>query len=167
MAAGGLKFDDDEGMNEINVTPLVDVMLVLLVIFMVASVYIVKDAIEVELPKAASGSDVVETTLSIVIDKQGALYLNGEPSERIASRARAKRPPRLPPRRRSSPPTASSHGDVIRVIDIVRTNGLERFAHQREAIGHHDAGCRAAGRAREPRGRRCTRSKTNQTRATA
>ena len=49
---GGIKLDDDDGINEINVTPLVDVMLVLLVIFLVASVYIVKDAIEVE---AATG----------------------------------------------------------------------------------------------------------------
>ena len=48
--------DDDDGINAINVTPLVDIMLVLLVIFMVASAYIVKDTIEVELPKAAPGS---------------------------------------------------------------------------------------------------------------
>ena len=44
-------------MSEINVTPLVDVMLVLLIIFMVASTYIVKPSIEVELPKAASGGE--------------------------------------------------------------------------------------------------------------
>ena len=40
-----LSGNDDEGMNDINITPLVDVMLVLLVIFLVASVYIVKDAV--------------------------------------------------------------------------------------------------------------------------
>src|SRR5687768_9812407 len=72
--------DDDEGMNDINITPLVDVMLVLLVIFLVASVYIVKDAIEVELPKAAKTTEAVETTLSIVVDRNGTLYLNGKPT---------------------------------------------------------------------------------------
>ena len=50
--AGGASFgDDDEGIVGINVTPLVDVMLVLLIIFMVASTYIVKNSIEVDLRK--------------------------------------------------------------------------------------------------------------------
>ena len=53
--AGGANLDDDEGIVGINVTPLVDVMLVLLIIFMVASTYIVKNSIEVDLPKAATG----------------------------------------------------------------------------------------------------------------
>jgi hypothetical protein len=57
--------DSDDGINEINVTPLVDVMLVLLVIFLVASVYIVKDAVELELPKAASATEAPETTISV------------------------------------------------------------------------------------------------------
>ena len=74
------KMDDDEGINEINVTPLVDVMLVLLVIFLVASIYIVKESIEVELPKAASAGETLDTTLSIVIDREGRTYLNGRPS---------------------------------------------------------------------------------------
>ena len=52
--AGGANLDDDEGIVGINVTPLVDVMLVLLIIFMVASTYIVKNSIEVDLPKAAT-----------------------------------------------------------------------------------------------------------------
>ena len=46
--AGGANLDDDEGIVGINVTPLVDVMLVLLIIFMVASTYIVKNSIEVD-----------------------------------------------------------------------------------------------------------------------
>ena len=70
--------DSDDGINEINVTPLVDVMLVLLVIFLVASVYIVKDAVELELPKAASATEAPETTISVVMDDKGNLYLNGE-----------------------------------------------------------------------------------------
>ena len=128
--AGGLKIDDDDGLNEINVTPLVDVMLVLLVIFLVASVYIVKDAIEVELPKAASGSEVVETTLSIVIDKKGALYLNGEPSDESRIAHACQSTARKSPNAQASIAADDNvrHGAVIRVIDVVRTNGLERFA---------------------------------------
>jgi biopolymer transport protein ExbD len=128
--AGGLKIDDDDGLNEINVTPLVDVMLVLLVIFLVASVYIVKDAIEVELPKAASGSEVVETTLSIVIDKKGALYLNGEPSDESRIARACQSTARKSPNAQAIIAADDNvrHGAVIRVIDVVRTNGLERFA---------------------------------------
>src|SRR4051812_5606173 len=65
---------------DINVTPLVDITLVLLIIFMVTASYIVSPAIKVDLPKAASGSDQTKTTLSITIAKDGALYLNGDKS---------------------------------------------------------------------------------------
>ena len=73
VGGGGAGTEDDyEGgggaLADINVTPLVDVMLVLLVIFLVASVYIVKDAVELELPKAASATEAPETTISVVMD---------------------------------------------------------------------------------------------------
>jgi biopolymer transport protein TolR len=128
--AAGARLDDDDGINEINVTPLVDVMLVLLVIFMVASIYIVKDAIEVDLPKAASAGETLDTTLSIVIDREGRLYLNGRPAEdsviaQTCAAASAKDP-------NAQAIIAADqnvkHGDVIRVIDLIRTNGLVRFA---------------------------------------
>jgi biopolymer transport protein TolR len=128
--AASAKLDDDDGINEINVTPLVDVMLVLLVIFMVASIYIVKDAIEVDLPKAASAGETLDTTLSIVIDREGRLYLNGRPAEddviaKTCAAASAKDP-------NAQAIIAADqnvkHGDVIRVIDLIRTNGLVRFA---------------------------------------
>jgi biopolymer transport protein ExbD len=65
--AGGADMDDDEGITGINVTPLVDIMLVLLIIFMVASNYIVKEAIEVNLPKAATGEEVNNDNKSIAL----------------------------------------------------------------------------------------------------
>src|SRR5690242_20049866 len=82
--AGASKIHDHDGNHELNVTPLVDVMLVLLIIFMVASVYIVKESIELELPKAASATDAPESTVSIVMDKDRALYLNGDPIKETA-----------------------------------------------------------------------------------
>jgi biopolymer transport protein ExbD len=128
--AGSAKWDDDEGINEINVTPLVDVMLVLLVIFMVASIYIVKDAIEVDLPKAASAGETLDTTLAIVIDREGRLYLNGRPSPddviaRACEQASAKD---ANAQAIIAADQNVKHGDVIRVIDLIRTNGLTRFA---------------------------------------
>jgi biopolymer transport protein ExbD len=128
--AGSFKLDDDDGINEINVTPLVDVMLVLLVIFMVASIYIVKDAIEVDLPKAASAGETLDTTLSIVIDREGRLYLDGRPTEdRVIAQTCAAASAKDPNAQAIIAADQNvKHGDVIRVIDLVRTNGLSRFA---------------------------------------
>jgi biopolymer transport protein ExbD len=130
MAGAARLDDDDEGINDINVTPLVDVMLVLLVIFMVASIYIVKESIEVELPKAASASDVVDTTLAITIDRKGALYLNGNPTTESAIANACKHAASKNPNAQAiiAADDKIPHGNVIHVIDIVRTNGLTRFA---------------------------------------
>src|SRR3954447_7202262 len=65
---------------DITVTPLVEITLVLLIIFMVTASYIVSPAIKVDLPKAASGSEQAKTTLALTLSKDGALYLNGERS---------------------------------------------------------------------------------------
>ncbi len=128
--AASAKWDDDDGINEINVTPLVDVMLVLLVIFMVASIYIVKDAIEVELPKAASAGETLDTTLAIVIDREGRLYLNGRPSpDDIIAQACSEASTKDPNAQAIIAADQNvKHGDVIRVIDLIRNSGLTRFA---------------------------------------
>lgn len=69
-------------MAEINVTPLVDVMLVLLVIFMITAP-ILKDGIDVELPKAkgTSGAGKVATPLSVVVDATGKVHVAGRTLE--------------------------------------------------------------------------------------
>jgi len=60
MVSAASRFEDDDSgrmITDINVTPLVDITLVLLIIFMVTTTYIVNPSIKVELPKAASGTD--------------------------------------------------------------------------------------------------------------
>jgi biopolymer transport protein ExbD len=80
--------EDEELKSEINVTPLVDVVLVLLVIFMVVTP-LLKQEVPVELPLAKSGrqtQDLAQLTLSILAD--GSLLLNGEgiPREELTAR---------------------------------------------------------------------------------
>jgi biopolymer transport protein ExbD len=71
--------DDTEVMNEINMTPLVDVMLVLLIIFII-TVPVMKHAIKVELPSAtAQRQNVKPETIALSVDAQGAYYLNQNP----------------------------------------------------------------------------------------
>ena len=72
--------DAEDVIADINVTPFVDVVLVLLIILMVTSAQIVRAALKVELPQAASGGETVESTLNIVLTKEGELYLDGSPA---------------------------------------------------------------------------------------
>src|SRR5438552_19048655 len=76
----GSLLEDDDGSTliaDINVTPLVDITLILLIIFMVTASYIVQPALRVELPHAATGEDTVKTTLALELEKDGTLSLNG------------------------------------------------------------------------------------------
>src|SRR4249920_3303152 len=72
---------------EINVTPLVDIMLVLLIIFMLTAHLIAKQAIEVELPRATQSTSLNPTTLAVTLTREGALYLNGKPTTPTGLRA--------------------------------------------------------------------------------
>ncbi len=68
--AGKASSDDDGGLiADINITPMVDITLVLLIIFMVAAPMIMKQAIKVNLPKAATGKTAPDTSVAVVIKK--------------------------------------------------------------------------------------------------
>ncbi|NJK88396.1 MAG: biopolymer transporter ExbD [Myxococcales bacterium] len=102
--------DEQEGeISGINVTPFVDVVLVLLIILMVTSTQIVRAQLAVELPKAASGGDAVPSTLNVTILADGQLLIDGSPTdvEGVAALCdrRGRRIPRFRP---SSPPTKVS-----------------------------------------------------------
>lgn len=76
MAFGSLEQDQQDVMGEINMTPMVDVMLVLLIIFMV-TVPVMKHSAEVALPKAATQVEQVKPeTIQLSVDAQGAFTLN-------------------------------------------------------------------------------------------
>jgi biopolymer transport protein ExbD len=67
---------DSEVMNEINMTPLVDVMLVLLIIFII-TVPVMKHTVNVELPTATSQPEATKPeTLQLSVDSQGQYFLN-------------------------------------------------------------------------------------------
>ena len=74
---GGSQFEDDEEITGINVTPLVDVMLVLLIIFMVTANYIANQSIPLQLPKAETGEDPGGVNLNFSIDRNSQVYLDG------------------------------------------------------------------------------------------
>ena len=78
MAFGAMD-DSDEVMNEINMTPLVDVMLVLLIIFMI-TIPVMKHTVNVDLPVATNTPQVVKPeTVRLSVDAQGTYYWNEAP----------------------------------------------------------------------------------------
>jgi biopolymer transport protein ExbD len=74
----GSSYEDEDSITNINVTPFVDVVLVLLVIFMVTAKLIVSRGVHIDKPKAAAGGEVA-SSLRISVDKAGGLFVNGEP----------------------------------------------------------------------------------------
>ena len=135
MAGGGNNAfgDGDEPgamIVDINVTPLVDVTLVLLIIFMVTATYIVSPSIKVDLPKAASGSDQAKTTLAVTLAKDRSLYLNGERSSdaAVVKFINDSLPANPDLQAVIAADTVVPHGDVVHVIDLVKRAGVHRFA---------------------------------------
>jgi len=128
--ASKLGGDEDEILADINVTPLVDIMLVLLIIFMVTATYIINPSIKVDLPKAASGDETQASTIAVVLDKREQLFLNGQPTTELelidavkAARARKEDAQAI-----ISADKSVSHGAVIHLIDIIKVNGITHFA---------------------------------------
>ena len=116
--------------TEINITPLVDVVLVLLVVLMVVSTYIVAQAMRVELPRAATLEEVAQDPLTLTILRDGRILLN----ERNVIEANLQeelflafqRSPDLP--MIISADRAVPHGRVVQFVDVARRVGATRFA---------------------------------------
>ena len=134
--AGG-SFDSDEDITDINVTPLVDVMLVLLIIFMVTTTYIVHRTIAVKLPSAETAEEKVKTTnLAFVLDKESNLFLDGNPisfenlSKEISSLKNELQEKQELNNLQAliTADTSTPHGSVVKLIDAVRKNGIAEFA---------------------------------------
>ncbi len=122
--------DEDEVITGINVTPLVDVMLVLLVIFMVTANYISQKAINLDLPKAATGESPGEVSLGLSLDKEGVLYLNGEKSDyvRLKDYISKEKAGGKTVSAMISADSATTHGLVVQLMDAVRKNGITDIA---------------------------------------
>ena len=116
--------------GEINVTPLIDIVLVLLIIFMVTATYIVNPTIKVDLPKAATGTDQTRTTLALTLDRNAVLYLNGDKADDAAvTRFIVGELPRNPDLQAIiAADKIVPHGSVVHVIDLVRRAGVRKFA---------------------------------------
>jgi biopolymer transport protein ExbD len=114
----------------INVTPMVDVVLVLLVIMMVSATYIVAQSLKVELPKTATSDDAPAETASVTLTKEGKTLFNEEEISEPALTDKLRdvhgRNPDL-----SLVVSADQevhHGAVVHIIDVAKVEGISKFA---------------------------------------
>ena len=130
MAGGAMR---RRGMiTDINVTPLVDIMLVLLIIFMLTAHLIARQALEIELPHASQSTAPPPTTLAIALKADGAIFLNDKPVTPDALRAAIKDAVARDPKSQAiiAGDKRVSHGRVVWVLDTVKSLGVTSFAIQ-------------------------------------
>jgi biopolymer transport protein TolR len=123
--------------TEINVTPLVDIMLVLLIIFMLTAHLIAKQAIEVALPKAAQSTAVEANTMAITLSREGRMYLNGVETPPAALREAVGAAVVKDAKTQViiAGDKNVSHGRVVWVLDLVKSLGVTSFAIQIDPAG--------------------------------
>jgi biopolymer transport protein ExbD len=118
------------GIVGINVTPMVDVVLVLLVIMMVSATYIVSQSMQVELPKTATSDDSVASVSAVTLTKQHKLLYNNESvseaelKQKLLAAYRANSDVNLV----VSADQDATHGAVVHIIDIAKLIGITKFA---------------------------------------
>jgi biopolymer transport protein TolR len=134
MAGGARGDDEDDAITGINVTPLVDITLVLLIIFMVTASYIVKETIEVELPRAAHGGETLQKTFAVLVSKDGQTYLNGAPVDDsgLISAVKAAQAQHDEIQAIIGADKNATHGMVTHVLDVLKGAGVIKFAIQIE-----------------------------------
>lgn len=131
--AGNISEQDDSGaISNINVTPFVDVVLVLLVIFMVTAPALMKDVIGINLPKSTSTEQKAVASIGIAVTKNGQILLNGQilTIEQLEGEIQAALLKNPETQAIIAADEDSRHGDLVLVIDTIKKNGLNKFALQ-------------------------------------
>jgi biopolymer transport protein ExbD len=129
--AGGASREVDEGITGINVTPLVDITLVLLIIFMVTTKIVLNQTLPLDLPKAATGTSDVQTVFSILLAADGRTVVdmnqlaNDEAILPLARTAQAAHPELRAVIKADS---AVTHGRVIHVLDLLKQAHVSKIA---------------------------------------
>jgi biopolymer transport protein ExbD len=129
MGMGSLSDSDDDFNPEINTTPLVDVMLVLLIIFII-TIPVINHGVKIDLPQAASQvSETKPENINLSIDVQGVLYWNDEAIDaqqlnaRIATAAMKTPQPELHLRAERMTP----YEKVAQVMSAAQNGGLSKI----------------------------------------
>ena len=121
---------DDDVIAEINVVPLVDIILVVLIIFMVTAPMIMKPSISVNLPKSGTGDATQPSKLNITIAANGQIQLDGRLVTAEEIKVSAVKEFKNNPEVQAiiAADKDVPHGQVVSVLDMVKAAGVKRFA---------------------------------------
>jgi len=128
MAGGTI--DDNEGITGINVVPLVDITLVLLIIMMVTAKIIVSQSMPLDLPKAASGQNV-QTIFAVQLHANGDVFVDQKRlpgDDSVLALAREARAKNEDLRAVIQADQTVTHGRVIHVLDLLKQAGVAKIA---------------------------------------
>jgi len=133
--AGSMESNDESGlMNSINITPFVDVVLVLLVIFMVTAPLLVKDLLDLHLPKTTTSDTSSSESLGIAVNRDGNILANGhlisDGDLKTLVTDAVKKNPAL--QAIIAADQEVPYGKVVHAIDLLKSSGLDKFAVQIE-----------------------------------
>lgn len=135
--AGGSLYQDSEGsdgaITDINVTPFVDVVLVLLVVFIVTAKLIVARGVEIDKPKAATGGDV-QSTLRVSVAQTGDVFVNGVKYDDAGATARIREiaAQTAKPKAIIAGDRKGAYGAVMHAIDLTMQAGVTAIALENE-----------------------------------
>ncbi|HET6516260.1 MAG TPA: protein TolR [Thermodesulfovibrionales bacterium] len=113
-------------MSEINVTPLVDVMLVLLIIFMVTAP-LLQQGVDVNLPKAKGKELPPEERITLIIKKDGSIYMNDNPVSMGEMKKKLESVSKLNPNVFLKADKSVPYGLVVELMGEVKDAGIEKL----------------------------------------
>lgn len=129
MAFGGGLENDDEVLSEINVTPLVDVMLVLLIIF-ILTVPVLTHTVTLELPQAYNIPNKIDAgTITLSVEKEGTILWDGEQlsEEQFEMRLQAVAKQKPQPEIQIRGDRQTEYGNVVKAMAAAQRAGIEKL----------------------------------------
>ncbi len=122
--------DTDEAITQINVVPMVDIMLVLLIIFMLTASFISTPSVPVKVPKAYTANPTAPASQALVLTVKGEIFYKNKKTDKAALAQDLREAAALNPNLRLvlSADAQVTHGKVVELLDLARQAGVTQIA---------------------------------------
>ena len=121
---------EDDEIGNINITPMVDIILVLLVIFMVTANFLKKESVNINLPKVAAADPNIAQSVQLALTRDGKIIYEGQEvtAERLNSTLSNKSKYQPNMRITLSADEKLAYGDIAKMMGLIRKAGVTRIA---------------------------------------
>jgi biopolymer transport protein ExbD len=121
---------EDDAITGINIIPLVDIVLVLLIVFMMTASFIVAPAVKIELPTVSKADEPPPRSLHFLVDTMGTIYLEQKAirAEEVTAVVQKEVAGNPDVQVLVSADKGVPYGEVIELLDLVRNGGVKKFA---------------------------------------